>query len=95
MKAIDLVFRKGADGEIYNIVGGTELSNAAVTQILLTLFRKTKKEIEFVADRAGHDFRYALSNNKIERDLGWKPRVSFEDGIKKTIAFYKKKAHTE
>ena len=52
---------------------------------------KTEKEIEYVADRPGHDFRYALSNKKIEKEFGWKPKVRFADGIKKTILFYKKR----
>ena len=91
VRATDLVFRKGRDGEIYNIGGGEEYTNLEVTKMLLHILRKSEKEIEFVADRPGHDFRYALSNEKIEREFGWKPVVSFEEGIKKTIAFYKKK----
>ncbi len=91
VRAIDLVFRRGKDGETYNIGGMDEHTNLEVTKTLLHALKKTEKEIEFVADRPGHDFRYALSNEKIERELGWKPRISFEDGIKKTIAFYKKR----
>jgi len=90
VRAIDLVFRKGRDGEIYNIGGGEERTNLAVTKTLLHILRKTEKEIEYVADRLGHDFRYSLSNAKIESELGWKPRVTFEEGIQKTVAFYKK-----
>lgn len=91
VRAIDLVFRKGRDGEIYNIGGGDERTNLEVTRALLAALRKTDKEIRYVADRPGHDFRYAISSKKIERELGWKPRVSFADGIKKTVLFYKKK----
>jgi len=91
VRAIDLVFRKGRNGEIYNIGGGHELTNYEVTKVLLHLLKKTEKEIEYVADRPGHDFRYALSSEKIERELGWKPKVSFADGIKKTVFFYKKR----
>lgn len=92
VRAIDLVFRKGKDGEIYNIGGGQEHTNLEITKILLRILRKTEKEIEHVADRPGHDFRYSLSNKKIERELGWKPTVRFDQGIKKAVAFYKKKA---
>ena len=90
VRAIDLIFRKGRDGEIYNIGGGEERTNLEVTKTLLHILRKTEKEIEYVADRLGHDFRYSLSNAKIESELGWKPRVTFEEGIQKTVAFYKK-----
>lgn len=91
VRAIDLVFRKGKNGEIYNIGGIDERTNLEVTKKLLRALKKTEKEIEFVADRPGHDFRYALSSSKIMRELGWKPKVSFEDGIKKTISFHRKK----
>jgi len=91
VRAIDLVFRKGREGEIYNIGGGQERTNLEVTKALLRLLKRTEKEIEYVADRPGHDFRYSLSSRKIERELGWKPRVSLEKGLKKTIAFYKEK----
>lgn len=90
--AIDLVFRKGRGGETYNIGGGQEYTNLEITRTLLKSLRKTEKEIEYVADRPGHDFRYALSNEKIEKELGWKPKVRFADGIKKTISFYKKRS---
>jgi dTDP-glucose 4,6-dehydratase len=89
--AIDLVFRKGKNGETYNIGGGQEHTNIEITTILLKMLRKNEKEIEYVPDRPGHDFRYALSNKKIEKALGWKPKVRFEDGIKKTIAFYRQR----
>ncbi|MEK7480179.1 MAG: dTDP-glucose 4,6-dehydratase [Patescibacteria group bacterium] len=91
VRALDLVFRKGRDGGIYNIGGSSEYTNLDVTKTLLRMLRKTEKEIEYVADRAGHDFRYALSSKRIGRELGWKPRVRFENGIKKTISFYKKR----
>ena len=95
VRALDLVFRKGRDGSIYNIGGSSEYTNLEVTKTLLRMLRKTEKEIEYVADRAGHDFRYALSSKKIGRELGWKPRVRFEDGIKKTILFYRRRRASE
>ncbi len=91
VRALDLVFRKGKDGEVYNIGGSSEYTNLEVTKTLLRMLRKTEKEIEYVADRAGHDFRYALSSEKIGRELGWKPRMRFADGIKKTISFFRKR----
>ncbi len=95
VRAIDLVFRKGRDGEIYNIGGSEEYTNLEVTKRLLRILKKTERAIDYVADRPGHDFRYALSSKKIEKELGWKPHMRFEDGIKKTVAFYKKRAAQE
>ncbi|MDO8561322.1 MAG: dTDP-glucose 4,6-dehydratase [bacterium] len=89
VRATDMVFRKGENGEIYNIGSREEYTNLEVAKKLLHILRKTEKEIEYVADRPGHDFRYALRSKKIERALGWKPRVRFAEGIKKTVAFYK------
>jgi len=91
VKATDLVFHKGRDGEIYNIGSKKEYTNLEVTKILLRILGKTEKEIEYVADRPGHDFRYALSSKKINAELGWKPIVPFEKGIQKTVAFCRKR----
>lgn len=92
VRAIDLVFRKGKDGETYNIGGSEELSNIEVTRILLNALGKSEESIEYVADRPGHDFRYSLSSAKIEKELSWKPEIPFAEGIKKTLAFYASKA---
>ncbi|MCR4281296.1 MAG: dTDP-glucose 4,6-dehydratase, partial [Candidatus Kaiserbacteria bacterium] len=83
--ATDLIFRKGKSGEIYNIGSRAEYTNLEVTKTLLRSLRKTEEEIEYVADRPGHDFRYALSSKKIENELRWKPRIAFDKGIKKTV----------
>ncbi|MDO8552910.1 MAG: dTDP-glucose 4,6-dehydratase [bacterium] len=91
VKATDLVFRKGKAGEIYNIGSREEYTNFEITKKLLHLLKKTEKEIEHVADRPGHDFRYALSSQKLENELGWKPRVSFDKGIKRTVVHFKKR----
>lgn len=91
VKATDLVFRKGKVGEIYNIGSKEEYANIEITKILLRILGKTEKEIEYVADRLGHDFRYALSSKKIADELGWKPRVRFEKGIRQTVAFYRRR----
>lgn len=89
--AIDLVFHKGKIGEVYNIGGDCELTNMDITEKILKLTRRDKSFIELVADRPGHDFRYAIDNAEIENELGWKPKINFSDGIKKTVEYYKKR----
>jgi dTDP-glucose 4,6-dehydratase len=91
VEAIDKIYRKGKLGEIYNIGGVSELTNLAVTKLILDQLQKKNSDISYVADRPGHDFRYALSNKKITKALGWKPKTNFSDGIKKTIEFYAKR----
>ena len=86
--AIDLVLHKGRIGEIYNIGSNNEKTNLEMTQIILNILDKDSSYIEFVQDRLGHDKRYALSSNKIRTELGWKPSVTFEEGIKNTITWY-------
>lgn len=88
--AIDLVFHKGKIGEIYNVGGDCELANIDITQKILKLTGRDSSFIELVADRLGHDFRYAIDNTEIENELGWKPKISFSDGIKMTLEYYKK-----
>jgi dTDP-glucose 4,6-dehydratase len=91
VEATDLVFRSGELGEVYNIGGPEELTNLNVVTSILSKLGKTEADIEYVADRPGHDFRYSLSNEKIKRELGWQPKTHFEEGIEKTIAYYKNK----
>jgi len=88
-KAIDLILIKGKLGEIYNISGGNERTNLAITEAILKNMHQGKEMIELVKDRPGHDFRYSLNNRKI-RKLGWKPEVSFREGLIKTIRWYQK-----
>jgi len=89
VQAIDLVFHKGKSGEAYNVGGkNSEKTNLEITNILLKLLGKNNDLIEYVADRPGHDFRYSIDFSKITKELGWQPKVSFEDGIKKTIEYY-------
>jgi dTDP-glucose 4,6-dehydratase len=95
-RGIDLVLHKGKIGEIYNIGGGNEWKNIdlvnLICEMLAEITRKPVKEykklITFVKDRLGHDRRYALSIEKIKRELGWSPVVDFRDGIKKTVKRY-------
>ena len=85
---IDLVMRKGAIGEIYNIGGHNERHNIDVVKTILKTLDKPETLITYVRDRKGHDLRYAIDPTKIETKLGWKPKYNFESGIKETIEWY-------
>ena len=87
-RAIDMIVRNGKDGEVYNIGGHEEKANIDIVKIILKKLNKPESLIEFVKDRPGHDLRYAMNPSKIEKELGWKPSVTFEEGIDKTIAWY-------
>lgn len=86
--AIDLVMRKGREGEVYNIGGNNERSNIDVVKIILKALNKTEELITFVTDRPGHDMRYAIDPAKIHSELGWFPVTKFEDGIQLTVKWY-------
>jgi len=86
--AIDLVLRKGKDGEIYNIGGGHEVENVALTRQVLHLLGKPESLITPVTDRPGHDRRYALDSSKMA-GLGWKPAHSFASALQATVAWYR------
>lgn len=83
--AIDCIVRAGADGEVYNIGGHNEKSNLEVVRTILHTLGKPESLITFVKDRAGHDLRYAMDPEKIMRELGWKPKYTFETGIGPTV----------
>ncbi|NYZ79015.1 dTDP-glucose 4,6-dehydratase [Candidatus Micrarchaeota archaeon] len=87
-KAIDKVLHKGRIGEIYNIAASEERDNLEITKILLKLIGKSEEMIQFVEDRKGHDFRYSMGSSKI-RELGWKPEVDLEVGLKATVEWYR------
>ncbi|OGW60717.1 MAG: dTDP-glucose 4,6-dehydratase [Nitrospirae bacterium RBG_16_64_22] len=86
--AVDLVLRKGEPGGVYNIGANSERTNLDVTRTVLRRLGKPESLIQFVPDRPGHDRRYAIDSSRIERDLGWRPRVGFEEGIERTIEWY-------
>ena len=86
--AIDLVMRKGREGEVYNIGGHNEKSNLDVVKTILKELGKPESLITYVTDRPGHDMRYAIDPTKIHKELGWLPETKFEDGIRRTIAWY-------
>ncbi len=94
--AIDLIFHEGRDGETYNIGGNNEWSNIdLIRQLCQVMDKSLGREpgtsanlITFVKDRAGHDKRYAIDSSKIMEELGWKPSLQFEEGLKKTVDWY-------
>ena len=86
--AIDTVLHKGRIGEVYNIGGNNEKANIEITKLLIKELGKDESSIKYVEDRLGHDRRYAIDSSKIQNELGWKPSVTFEEGIKITIDWY-------
>lgn len=89
-EAIDVVLHKGKVGEVYNIGGHNEKTNMEITKLVLSAMGKDESSIKYVEDRLGHDKRYAIDNTKIQTELGWKPSLTFEEGIKLTIDWYLK-----
>jgi len=85
---IDTVLRKGALGEVYNIGGGNEVENLAVTRGILELLGRSPELIRFVTDRPGHDRRYSIDCSKLQA-LGWHPATPFESGLESTVSWYR------
>lgn len=98
--AIDVIFHRGKEGETYNVGGHNEWKNIDLINLLCTIMDQkldrpagsSARLITFVKDRAGHDLRYAIDSSKIQRELGWKPSLQFEEGLAKTVDWYL--AHT-
>ncbi len=88
IRAIDIVLHKGKLGEVYNIGGNCEKTNLQIANIILKALNKDENSIIFIKDRPAHDRRYAMSTEKIENELGWKPMFSFDKSIKETIDWY-------
>jgi len=86
--AIDRIISKGSIGETYNIGSGDRISNIELTKKILKIMGKDESSIEFVKDRPGHDFRYAIDSSKLRKEIGWKPIHSFDDALKKTVEWY-------
>lgn len=94
--AIDLIFHKGKVGEIYNIGGNNEWKNIDLIKKLCEIMDRqlgraegeSEKLITFIKDRPGHDLRYAIDSSKLQKELGWKPSVNFEEGLEKTVEWY-------
>ena len=83
------VLTAGKPGNIYNIGGGRELTNMELTDLILRKFGRDESSIEYVADRLGHDLRYSVSHGKITQELGYQPKIRFEEGLEQTIEWYK------
>jgi dTDP-glucose 4,6-dehydratase len=88
-EAIDSILNKGKIGETYCVGGSAEKPNIEITKKIIELMGKDESSIEYVKDRPGHDQRYAIDFSKIKNELGWEPKVSFEEGVKKTIEWYR------
>ncbi len=87
--ALEIVLLQGREGEVYNIGGDSEMRNLDVAKLILQMLGHSQDLIEFVKDRPGHDLRYALNHDKVTRELGWRPQVTFEQGLAQTIAWYR------
>src|SRR5690606_6698612 len=86
--AVDVVLHHGKSGEVYNIGGNNEKTNNELVQLIVDTLGVSRKQITYVQDRPGHDRRYAINNSKICTELNWRPRYTFEHGIKETIDWY-------
>jgi dTDP-glucose 4,6-dehydratase len=94
--AIDLIFHRGGNGETYNIGGHNEWRNIDLVHLLCRIMDRklgrpegeSAKLITYVTDRAGHDLRYAIDASKLERELGWRPSITFEEGLERTVEWY-------
>lgn len=104
VKAIDKIFHEGEFGETYNIGGDSEISNIDIVKMLIDIHIQSELKhmhgvsaanydeyIEFVADRKGHDFRYAINHDKLTHDIGWKPEMKLYNGLEQTYKYYKSK----
>jgi dTDP-glucose 4,6-dehydratase len=95
-RAIDVVFHAGKDGETYNIGGHNEWKNIDLVHVLCSIMDRklgrkageSAMQITYVTDRSGHDLRYAIDAGKIERELGWRPSITFEEGLEQTVDWY-------
>lgn len=88
-RGVEAVIKKGKIGETYCLGGGNEKSNLEITNEILDIMGAGPDMIEYVKDRLGHDFHYAIDFSKAQRDLGWSPQIKFESGLKLTVEWYK------
>ena len=87
-RGLDLVLRQGRSGRVYNIGGNNERTNLEIVREVLQQLGKPESLIRFVKDRPGHDRRYAIDAALIKRELGWEPKIEFQEGIKRTVRWY-------
>lgn len=92
-RGVDMILNNGKIGETYCLGGGNQITNLDLTKKLILLLGQDELSIEFVKDRPGHDRRYAINFSKIEKELGWRPEFSFDEGLAKTVDWYK--THTD
>lgn len=90
-RAVEFLLTHGEPGQVYNIGGGNERTNLEITDKILQLLGKDTSMVEYVTDRPGHDFRYSLDCTRI-RQMGWKPRYTFEKGLEDTVSWYRQNA---
>ena len=91
-EAVWCILNNGKIGETYNIGGNCEKTNLEIINDICQVLNVNPEDyISFVQDRKGHDFRYAIDNSKINKELNWYPKISFKDGLIETIEFYKNK----
>ena len=90
---IAAILDRGKPGEVYNVGGESEKRNIDIVRTILKLLGKDERYIKFVKDRPGHDYRYALDNTKIKRELGWAPKTNLKAGLSKTVEWYKNNPH--
>jgi len=88
-RALEAVIERGRPGEIYNIGSGHRLRNLQVAETILRLLGKPSSLIQFVADRPGHDFRYAVDSSKLRGEAGWQPKMEWEEGLQQTVEWYR------
>ena len=88
-EAIDLILEKGVPGEVYNVGGNSEVRNIDVVKTICAVLGKPESLIAYVSDRKGHDLRYAVNAEKLQRELGWQPRHDFMSGLVQTVNWYK------
>jgi len=94
--AIDVIFHRGLDGHTYNVGGDNEWKNIDLVRLMCRIMDEklgrsagsSETLITYVTDRAGHDLRYAIDSSKLQRELGWRPSVTFEEGLKRTVEWY-------
>lgn len=89
-QAIELVFKKGRLGEVYNVGGGNEIANLEVTKLILIFLKKPESLISYIHDRPGHDLRYALDTTKMKNEFGWQPQSGFKQALEETVKWYQK-----
>ncbi|MGE5426188.1 MAG: dTDP-glucose 4,6-dehydratase [Bacillota bacterium] len=88
-RGVEMILEKGKLGETYCLGGASERTNLQITQKIIELMGADDKMIEYVADRPGHDLRYAIDFSKAERELGWRPETNFDDGLAETVEWYR------